>query len=87
MGSSFGSKLESIDMIGDKVSPVNRINFDDNVEYKSQLGGLCTILIYIAFLLILGKRAIPVLNREDPVVQERKVESFMQYDTPYKAYP
>ena len=87
MGSNFGRKLEKIDSISDSVSPVNRINFEGNVQYKSQLGGLCTIMIYIAFLLILVKRAIPVLNKEDPEVQQRKVLSSMQYPVPLKKYP
>ena len=68
MGNSAGEKLENIDSIADKVSPVHRINFDGHPQYKSKLGGLCTVLIGIAFALLLAKRAIPVLKIEDPKV-------------------
>ena len=68
MGNRAAKKLRKIDSIADHVSPVNRINFEGSVQYKSAMGGLCTILIFIAFALILIKRAIPVLNIEDPKV-------------------
>ena len=42
--------LEKIDSIADEVSPVNRLNFESHKEYKSKLGGLCTIFIYLAFI-------------------------------------
>ena len=82
MGSSAGKKLEDIDSIQDKSSPVHRINFEGNIQYKSKLGGLCTILIGVAFAFILVKRAIPVLNYDDPKVQQRVVPSYYQYNTP-----
>ena len=69
MGGKVGKKLQEVDGIADKVSPVYRINFEGHTQYKSKLGGLCTILIIIAFALILVKRAIPVINIEDPKVQ------------------
>ena len=44
--------LERIDSIADEVSPVHRLNFEEHTEYKSQLGGLCTILIYLVFFFV-----------------------------------
>jgi len=69
MGYKKEGKLQKIDSIADNVSPVHRINFEGHTQYKSHLGGLCTILIALAFLFILVKRAIPVIAIEDPKVQ------------------
>lgn len=68
MISYIRGKLKKIDSIADEVGPVQRLNFDKHTEYKSELGGLCTIVIYVTFILVLIKEAIPVLNLEDPKV-------------------
>ena len=61
--------LEKIDSIADEVSPVNRLNFESHKEYKSKLGGLCTIFIYLSFIFVLIKEAVPVLNISEPKIQ------------------
>lgn len=56
--------LKSINCLADDEAPTHRINLDGNTEYKSQLGGFCTITIFVAFSLVLIKEAIPVFKME-----------------------
>ena len=58
------NSLKRIDCLADDEAPIHRINLDGNTEYKSQLGGFCTITIFIVFILVLIKEAIPVLKME-----------------------
>ena len=45
--------LENIDNLADDEAPIHRINLDGNTKYKSSLGGLCTLTIVIAFIVVL----------------------------------
>ena len=68
MNTYLRNKLKKIDSIADEVGHVQRLNFETHSEYKSELGGLCTIFVFVIFILVLIKDAIPVLNLEDPKV-------------------
>ena len=53
--------FKDLDCLADDEAPIHRINLNGSTEYKSQLGGFCTITIFIVFILVLIKEAIPVL--------------------------
>ena len=46
-----------IDVMADDEAPIHRINFDGATEYKSTLGGCCTLTIAFIFFLVLAKEA------------------------------
>ena len=47
--------LENIDTLADDEAPIHRMNMDGNTQYKSALGGCCTLTIAFAFLAVLIK--------------------------------
>ena len=50
MASNF---LKNIDILADDEAPIHRINLDGKTVYHSTFGGCCTILIAIAFCVVL----------------------------------
>ena len=49
--------LKYIDVMADDEAPIHRINIDGETEYKSTLGGCCTLTIAVIFILVLAKEA------------------------------
>lgn len=49
--------LKSIDTLADDEAPIHKINLDGNTQYKSSLGGFCTLTIVLIFILVLIKDA------------------------------
>ena len=47
--------LKNIDTLADDEAPIHKIHIDGNTEYKSTLGGCCTLIIFIIFILVLFK--------------------------------
>lgn len=56
--------MKKFDCIPDSLSPVDYITFDGKKEYKSELGGCCTIFGIIIFAIFFFNSAIPIWNRE-----------------------
>ena len=67
-----------IDVMADDEAPIHRINLDGETEYKSTLGGCCTLTIAIIFFLVLAKEAQDVISKEYPVSQKREVKDYYQ---------
>ena len=60
--------LKEIDILADYEAPIHRINFEGKTKYKSALGGFCTMLIVVAFLLVLISESDEVIKKKYPFV-------------------
>ena len=49
------SFLKYVDSLADDEAPIHKINLDGHTEYKSTLGGFCTLSIAFIFILVLVK--------------------------------
>ena len=68
--------LKHIDTLADDEAPNHKLSIDGNTEYKSALGGFCTLTVLL-------KEGIEVINISNPFVQSRAVQDDMQYKTPF----
>ena len=68
------SWLQKIDVLADVEAPIHRLNLDKKTVYKSSLGGFCTLLIGLTFLLVLIKESDEVIQQKYPFVQTKAVQ-------------
>ena len=47
------SFLHKIDALADEEAPIHRLNISGDRVYRSALGGFCTLMIGVTFLLLL----------------------------------
>ena len=72
--------LHRIDALADDEAPIHRLNIDGHRVYKSTLGGFCTLMIGVTFLLLLISESGEVINKKYPFVQSKPVKDDMQYE-------
>ena len=65
--------LKDIDALADDEAATHRMNLDGNNQYKSTLGGFCTLTLALIFILLLISNGKDVYNVTYPIVQSREV--------------
>ena len=60
--------LKSIDILADEEAPIHRINMNGKTVYKSALGGWCTLMIGLSFILVLIKECEEVIKKSYPEI-------------------
>ena len=82
------SFLQKIDALADEEAPIHRLNISGDRVYRSALGGFCTLMIGVTFLLLLYSESSDVINKKYPFVQSKPVKDDMQYEVSFnKEYP
>ena len=69
--------------MADDEAPIHRLNISGEKKYRSALGGFCTLMIALAFLLLFFSESGDVINKKYPFVQSKPVMDDMQYDVSY----
>ena len=77
------SFLQKIDALADEEAPIHRLNISGDRVYRSALGGFCTLMIGVTFLLLLYSESSDVINKKYPFVQSKPVKDDMQYEVSY----
>ena len=78
------SFLQKIDALADEEAPIHRLNISGDRVYRSALGGFCTLMIGVTFLLLLISESDEVVQKRYPFVQSKPVKDDMQYEVSYK---
>ena len=84
MASQF---LKNIDILADDEAPIHRINLDGKTVYHSTFGGFCTILIAMAFCVVLYIESEDIILQKYPFVQSKDIEDYYQEPVPLKDLP
>ena len=74
------SFLHKIDALADEEAPIHRLNISGARVYRSALGGFCTLMIGVTFLLLLISESDDVVHKKYPFVQSKPVKDDMQYN-------
>ena len=77
------SFLQKIDALADEEAPIHRLNISGARVYRSALGGFCTLMIGVTFLLLLISESDDVVHKKYPFVQSKPVKDDMQYEVSY----
>ena len=77
------SILNRLDALADEEAPIHRLNISGKRVYRSTLGGFCTLMIFVIFILLLWTESKEVINKEYPFVQSKPVKDMMQYEVSY----
>ena len=77
------SFLYKIDALADEEAPIHRLNISGERVYRSALGGFCTLMIGVTFLLLLISESDEVVQKRYPFVQSKPVKDDMQYEVSY----
>ena len=77
------SFLHKIDALADEEAPIHRLNISGDRVYRSALGGFCTLMIGVTFLLLLISESDEVVQKRYPFVQSKPVKDDMQYEVSY----
>ena len=77
------SFLQKIDALADEEAPIHRLNISGDRVYRSALGGFCTLMIGVTFLLLLYSESSDVINKKYPFVQSKPVKDDMQYEVSF----
>ena len=77
------SFLQKIDALADEEAPIHRLNISGDRVYRSALGGFCTLMIGVTFLLLLWSESYDVIHKKYPFVQSKPVKDDMQYEVSY----
>ena len=77
------SFLHKIDALADEEAPIHRLNISGDRVYRSALGGFCTLMIAVTFLLLLISESDEVVQKRYPFVQSKPVKDDMQYEVSY----
>ena len=67
------SFLQKIDALADEEAPIHRLNISGDRVYRSALGGFCTLMIGVTFLLLLISESDEVVQKRYPFVQSKPV--------------
>ena len=78
------SFLQKIDALADEEAPIHRLNISGDRVYRSALGGFCTLMIGVTFLLLLYTESSDVIKKKYPFVQSKPVKDDMQYEVSLK---
>ena len=62
------SFLHKIDALADTEAPIHRLNISGSRVYRSSLGGFCTLMIGVTFLLLLYSESSEVIEKKYPFV-------------------
>ena len=63
--------IRSFDIFG--IRPIERLHFNNNEQHKSMIGGMCSLLLFLVFFLIVLILGIPIYNRKHVfIIQEEK---------------
>ena len=74
------SFLQKIDALADEEAPIHRLNISGDRVYRSALGGFCTLMIGVTFLLLLYSESSDVINKKYPFVQSKPVKDDLQFN-------
>ena len=74
------SFLQKIDALADEEAPIHRLNISGDRVYRSALGGFCTLMIGVTFLMLLWSESYDVIHKKYPFVQSKPVKDDMQYE-------
>ena len=77
------SFLYKIDALADEEAPIHRLNISGERVYRSALGGFCTLMIGVTFLLLLISESDEVVQKRYPFVQSKPVKDDMQYEVSF----
>ena len=77
------SFLHKIDALADEEAPIHRLNISGDRVYRSALGGFCTLMIGVTFLLLLISESDEVVQKRYPFVQSKPVKDDMQYEVSF----
>ena len=75
--------LSRLDALADEEAPIHRLNISGKRVYRSALGGFCTMMIFVIFILLLISESDEVIAKRYPFVQSKPVKDMMQYEVSY----